>query len=106
LTSKAIPLPNGLRLAASTALVLVGLGMAGCASSSHFGDLPVVGLPASTPARPEVQPAYLPVDDTPVNRQQTVLTPVEQDKIAKELTAARDRQAKITGKSPPPAAPQ
>ncbi|MBY0382007.1 MAG: hypothetical protein K2W78_08835 [Xanthobacteraceae bacterium] len=80
-------------------MAVLGLALAGCASS-HFGDLPVVGLPASTPARPEVQPAYLPVDDTPASRSQSVLTPEEQDKVARDLTAARDRQSKITGKSP------
>ena len=91
------------RLISGMALAALGLALGGCASS-HIGDLPVVGLPASTPARPEVQPAYLPVDDTPAQASRSALTPEEQDKVAKELITARDRQTKITGKSPNPPA--
>lgn len=97
------------RLAKGVVLAALALGLSsglgGCASS-HIGDLPLVGLPASTPSRPEVQPTYLPVDDTSAPRSQPALTPAEQDKAAAELIAARDRQAKITGKQPAPPAPQ
>jgi hypothetical protein len=74
----------------------------GC--SMPIGDLPLVGLPENTPARPQVQPAYLPVGETPPPRSQPVLTQEEQDKIEKELAAARDRQNQIKARaSSPPA---
>jgi hypothetical protein len=107
LSSRVSRLPRlRLRLVTSAGLAVLGLGLAGCASSSHIADLPLVGVPASTPARPEVPPAYLPVDDTPPPRSDRVLTPQEQDKTAKELIAARDRQAQIAGKTPNPPAQQ
>lgn len=72
------------------AAALCGPLVAGC--SLPLGDLPVVGLPENTPARPETPAAYLPVHDIPAPRDTVVLTPEEQARIEKELAAARDRQ--------------
>ena len=85
------------RFSACVAVLLLAHAVSGC--SMPIADMPLVGLPANTPARPEIQPAYLPVGETPPPRSQAVLTPEEQDKIEKELAAARDRQAAIKAKS-------
>ena len=61
--------------------------------------MPVVGLPANTPARPAVAPAYLPVNDTPPPRTDTPLTPEQRAQLARELTAARDRQEGVKAKA-------
>ncbi|MBN9598819.1 MAG: hypothetical protein J0G28_03960 [Afipia sp.] len=72
------------------AAALLGSPLAGC--SLPIGDLPVVGLPENTPARPETPAAYLPVHDIPAPRDTVILTPDEQVRIEKELAAARERQ--------------
>jgi hypothetical protein len=69
---------------------LLGCLLGGCAS--QIADMPVVGLPANTPARPATPAEYLPVHDLPAPRPETVLDPAQQDKLEKDLTAARDRQ--------------
>jgi hypothetical protein len=58
-----------------------------------MADLPVVGLPASTPARPASEGEYLAVHDLPPPRSEAVMTPAEVEKAEKELIAARNRQA-------------
>lgn len=55
--------------------------------------MPVIGLPANTPPRPTTPGEYLPVHDVPEPRAEAVLTPEQQDKIEKDLVAARNRQA-------------
>lgn len=55
--------------------------------------MPVVGLPANTPARPVVQGEYPAVHDLPPPRAETTLTPEQVDKAEKDLIAARNRQA-------------
>lgn len=70
--------------------VLLGGMLGGCAS--QIADMPVVGLPANTPARPATPAEYLPVHDLPAPRPEAVLDPTQQDKLQKELTTARDRQ--------------
>ncbi|MBX9711448.1 MAG: hypothetical protein K2X60_10485 [Xanthobacteraceae bacterium] len=82
---------SGPRLAAVVAFFLTGQLLGGC--SMPVADLPLIGLPENTPPRPETPAPYLPVHDIPAPRTSTVLTPEEQDKIEKELAAARDRQA-------------
>ena len=71
--------------------LLLGLALGGCAIP--LADLPLVGLPANTPARPATPAEYLPVHDLPAPRQETVLDQAQQDKLEKDLLAARDRQA-------------
>lgn len=73
------------------AVLLAGLVLGGC--STPVADLPVIGLPDNIPPRPATPAAYLPVHDLPPPRAEPVLTPEEQQKIQKELTAARDKQA-------------
>lgn len=72
-------------------LMMLGLTAGGC--SMPLADLPLVGLPANTPARPATPGAYLPVHDLPAPRQETTLDPTQQDRLEKDLLAARDRQA-------------
>jgi hypothetical protein len=71
--------------------MLLGLALGGCAS--QLADAPLMGLPANTPARPTTPAEYLPVHDVPAPRQETVLDQAQQDKLEKDLLAARDRQA-------------
>jgi len=80
---------HGRRLGVGTTLAL-GLLLGACAG--HVGDMPVVGLPANTPARPAVAPDYLPVNDTPPPREQGVLSVEERAQLTRDLTAARERQ--------------
>ena len=72
-------------------VLLLGIVLGGCAST--IADAPLVGLPAITPARPATPAEYLPVHDVPAPRQETVLDQAQQDKLEKDLLAARDRQA-------------
>ena len=58
-----------------------------------MADLPVVGLPANTPARPATPGEFPAVHDIPAARAEAVLTPEQQEKIEKDLVAARSRQA-------------
>ncbi len=74
-----------------TGLMLLGLALGGC--SMPLADLPLVGVPANTPARPATPGEYLPVHDVPAPRGEAVLNPAEQDKLQQDLRAARDRQA-------------
>jgi hypothetical protein len=84
-----------------TALVTLALSVGGCATS--IADMPLVGVPAGAPARPNEAAAYPAVHDIPAAREQSPMDPTEQSKIAKELIAARDRQATVAGTNPPPA---
>lgn len=79
------------RSSAVAGAMLLGVVLSGCAS--QLADAPLVGLPANTPARPATPGEYLPVHDVPAPRQETVLDQSQQDKLEKDLLAARDRQA-------------
>jgi len=70
---------------------LLAVVLAGC--SIPLSDMPVIGLPANTPPRPAAPGEYLPVHDVPEARSEAVLTPEQQEKIEKDLVAARNRQA-------------
>jgi hypothetical protein len=86
------------------ALVISALSAGGCATS--IADIPLVGVPSDTPARPKEAGAYPAVHDLPADREQSAMEPSEQSKIEKELVAVRDRQAAIAaGQSPAPAGP-
>jgi hypothetical protein len=83
------------RTSTGAALVLLALLLGGCATS--IADMPLVGVPSDAPARPKEASAYPAVHDLPPDRQQAVLDTAEQAKIEKELMAARDRQAVVSG---------
>jgi hypothetical protein len=80
-----------MRPLAAGALLALALAVSGC--SSTIADLPGVGTPADAPARPKEAAGYLPVHDLPPDRDEAAMKPAEQDKIEKELIAARERQA-------------
>lgn len=82
------------RSPALVGVLLLGLVLGGCAS--QIADAPLMGLPANTPPRPATPGEYLPVHDVPAPRQETVLDKDQQEKLEKELLAARDRQASGT----------
>ena len=82
---------RGRALAVAGALLSLGLALGGC--SIPVADLPLVGLPANTPPRPANPGEYPAVHDIPGPRNDTVLDQAQQDKLEKELVAARDRQA-------------
>ena len=79
------------RLWLTAGLMLGSLPLAACSVS--IADLPVVGLPEGTPARPKDPGSFPAVHDMPAAREQSALEPAEQAKIEGELAAARDRQA-------------
>jgi hypothetical protein len=80
-----------IRLLAAGVLLASSLAVGGC--STTIADLPGLGTPADAPARPKEANGYLPVHDLPPDRDEAAMKPAEQDKIEKELIAARDRQA-------------
>jgi hypothetical protein len=79
------------RLPALTGVVLLACMLGGCAAS-QIADAPLIGLPANTPARPATPGEYLPVHDVPAPRDDKMLDQAQQDKLEKDLLAARDRQ--------------
>lgn len=81
---------QSVRSLALARVVLLGFALGGC---STVADMPLVGLPANTPARSATPGEYLPVHDTPPARDDVVLNPAQQAKLEKDLLAARDRQA-------------
>ena len=72
--------------------IVAGCGLMLGACSIPIADLPLIGVPADAPKRAEIQPAYLPVNDTPPPRDEAVLTTDEQKKLQKQLLDARDKQ--------------
>ena len=74
---------------AAAALLMSSLSLAGCATSNAGSSL--MDARAEAPAPPS---AYLPVHDVPPKRDKPAMTAEEQSKLKKELTAARDRQAR------------
>lgn len=82
-------------LIAATLAASFAVTLGGC--SLPIADLPLIGIPANTPARAESTGVYPAVHDVPPQREQAVLEPEERARIEKELVAARDRQAKAGG---------
>jgi hypothetical protein len=74
-------------LAVGTPLLL-GLSLGGCATSTA-GSL-LMDARAEVPMPPKAS-SYLPVEVLPAPRENRAMTPDEQSKLKKELTAARDR---------------
>jgi hypothetical protein len=95
------------------AIVLLGFALSGCAATVA-DNLPLIGLPANAPARPETAGSYPPVHDVPQPRQEEMMSVAEQTKLANELmetrakrkaTAASDA-AEIAASTPLPAKPK
>jgi hypothetical protein len=86
-----MPMNRMIRLLAAGTLLASALAVGGCAST--IADMPAVGLPSDAPARAKEAGSYLPVHDLPPQRDEAAMKPAEQDKIEKELIAARDHQA-------------
>src|SRR3984893_10065644 len=74
---------------ATVALLLSGLSLGGCATSSVGSSL--MDARAQATAVPKTS-VYLPVEDLPPKREKPTMTPDERSKLQKELIAARDRQ--------------
>jgi hypothetical protein len=74
------------RPAAALALFVL-VGMAGC--TSQIADL---AEPVDTPPRPAAEPAYPAVHDMPAARDTKPMTAAERQRLADELSAARERQ--------------
>jgi hypothetical protein len=77
------------------ALALSALALGGCSIS--IADLPLGGTPAEAPPRPKDAGGYLPINERPPDREEAVIDPAERDRIARELIAARERQASAVG---------
>jgi hypothetical protein len=92
-----MPMYRMIRLLAAGTLLVSALAIGGC--SSTIADMQGVGLPADAPSRPKEAGAYLPVHDLPPERDEAAMKPAEQEKIEKELIAARDHQASATAQS-------
>jgi hypothetical protein len=88
-------------------IVVLTLALGGC---SFVADVPLIGVPANAPARPETSGPYLPVHDVPPPRQEEVLSLADQTRIEKELSEARAKAkataasdaAEIAASAPPP----
>jgi hypothetical protein len=75
---------------AALALLLLGLSLGGCATSTAGSSL--MDARAEAPALPKTS-VYLPVEDLPPKSEKPAMTADERSKLKKELIAARDRQA-------------
>jgi hypothetical protein len=85
-----------LRCSAALAILLL-VGMSGC--TSQLADL---AEPADAPPRPAVEPTYPSVHDMPAARDTKPLTAAERQRLADELSAARERQEAETGEPAQP----
>jgi hypothetical protein len=83
--------------AAAVLCIVVSIDLGAC--SAPLADLPVIGLPAGTPARPAAAGAYPAVHDVPTDRSEPMLDPTEQAKVENDLKTARDRQTKASEKA-------
>jgi hypothetical protein len=92
------------------AILILTLALGGC---SFVADVPLVGVPANAPARPETSGPYLPIHDVPPPRQEEVLSVTDQTRIERELSEARNKgkataasdAAAIAAATPPPPPP-
>ena len=75
---------------ATAALLLSGLSLGGCATSTAGSSL--MDARAEATAVPKTS-VYLLVEDLPPKREKPAMTADERSKLQKELIAARDRQA-------------
>lgn len=81
-------------------LPVLGLAAAlgGCSAASMVESLPFDGLPAGAPARPAMTPQFPAVHDMPRPRNESTLSEDEQERLERDLMAARDGQE---GRNPP-----
>src|ERR1700736_4064834 len=87
---------------ATAALLLSGLSLGGCATSTAGSSLMDARAEAGALSKTS---DYLPVEDLPPKREKPAMTADERSKLQKELIAARDRQAsggKAKGGAAPP----
>ncbi len=99
---------RGIPRPCARALALLFCGAALSACSTNIGDtLPanVGGLPASAPERPAEVQAYPAVHEMPPPRPVRMLDDDQQQKLEKDLKAARDRQEKLNPKAKKSASP-
>jgi hypothetical protein len=89
------------KMNALAAVLLLAPALGGCSTS--IAELPLIGTPASAPARSNDAGGYLPVHDLPPDRDDPELAPAERAKIQAELIAARDRQASAAAAQDPAA---
>ena len=87
---------------ATAALLLSGLSLGGCVTSTAGSSL--MDARAEAAPAPSHTSVYPLVGDLPPKREKPSMTPDERLKLQKELIAARDRQAPA-GKARAPAAP-
>ena len=66
-----------------------------------MSEMPGIGVPAATPARPSEQLRYPAVHDMPPQRTNALLTAAEQKNLEDELTEVRDRQLASAGMQVP-----
>jgi hypothetical protein len=103
-----MPKQHGLRPSAwlaPPAVILTSAVLCGCAG--NLGDsLPqsMGGMPAGAPERPAADYAYPAVHDMPPERPVPTLSEDQQQRVERELAAARDRQRGGPPKKPPKAA--
>ena len=78
------------------ALIVIGVSLAGCASTLSNMPAAMGGLPADAPARPAEgqQPAFPAVHDMPPPRQTTTMTPEQVNQTEAEMARLRDRMPK------------
>jgi hypothetical protein len=82
---------NERKMAFATAVLLLsGLSLGGCATST--AGLSLMDARAQAPAPPKTS-VYPLLEDLPAKREKPAMTPDERLKLQKELIAARDRQA-------------
>jgi hypothetical protein len=74
---------------AGVALLLAALALGGCSTS--ISEIPIGSAASDTRARDTG--SYLPVNETPPARDEAAMDPAERAQVAKELIAARERQA-------------
>src|SRR5881275_702864 len=80
---------DGRTTLATAALLLSGLSLGGCATSTAGSAL--MDARAEATALPKTS-VYPPVEDLPPKREKPAMTADERSKLQKELIAARDRQ--------------
>jgi hypothetical protein len=83
---------------ATAALLLSGLALGGCATSTAGSSL--MDARAEVPSPPKTS-VYLPVEDLPPKRAKPAMTADERSKLQKELIDARDHQASKAAGAPP-----
>jgi hypothetical protein len=98
------PITHMAPLVRPLAMLIALAGLSACASISEkfantMSQAPVVGLPDDAPQRPATAAAYPAVHDMPPPRQSAVLTELEQQKLEKDLVAARQVQQGKAGTS-------